>query len=69
MYEQIITEEHARDIALQEVPGDIQKVGMDLEYGIIFYKFTILTEDDKRFKVLVNARSGQVIGVREKSVD
>lgn len=69
MYERILTEEYARGIALKRVPGNIQKVSMDLEYGVMYYKFYILTEEDRRFKVKVNAKTGRVLRVKEKGND
>lgn len=66
VYEKIISEKHAQGIALQQVPGNIQDVDMELEYGVMYYEFYILTEDSKRFKVKVDAKSGEILRVIEK---
>lgn len=58
MFNLIISMPRAQRIALKRVPGTIQGEGMALKYGVMFYKFTILTEDNRRFKVEVNAKSG-----------
>ncbi|KKI91680.1 hypothetical protein WQ54_13240 [Bacillus sp. SA1-12] len=68
-YKKIISEKHAQGIALKRVPGNIQDVDMELEYGVMFYKFYILTEDSKRFKVEVDATSGKILRVKQKKQD
>jgi len=70
MYRLIISIQHAQRIALKKVPGTIQCEDMELKYGVMFYKFYILTEENKRFKVEVNAKTAKVLKVKElKSPD
>ncbi|WP_410981555.1 PepSY domain-containing protein [Bacillus cereus] len=65
MYERILMVDYAQGIALKRVSGNVERVKMSLIYGVMFYKFYISTEDNKRFLVEVDARSGNILGVRE----
>lgn len=69
MYERILTIDYAQGIALKQVPGNVERVKMSLIYGVMFYKFYISTEDNKRFLVEVDARSGKILGTREIKPD
>ncbi|MCI0766023.1 PepSY domain-containing protein [Bacillus sp. TL12] len=65
MYERILMVDYAQGIALKQVPGNVERIKMHLIYGVMFYKFYISAKDNKRFIVEVDARSGNVLGVRE----
>jgi uncharacterized membrane protein YkoI len=69
MYERILTMDHAQGVALEQVPGNVERVKMDLVYGVMFYKFYITTEENKRFLVEVDAKAGKVLRLKELKPD
>jgi uncharacterized membrane protein YkoI len=60
-----INTEAAIQIALQRVPGQVIKVELDYEYGILVYEIDILTQRGI-YEVHVNAATGQVLKVEKE---
>lgn len=64
---QRITKEQAQQIALQQVPGKIQHVDMDLENGVLVYEVFILTPENRIFEVEILAKSGKILKIEEEN--
>ncbi len=61
--EATISLETARQIALARVPGTVIESELDKEKGIVVYEFEIRDKDNKSFDVLVDAKTGAIVGV------
>ena len=55
--------EAARQIALARVPGKVVESELGKEKGKVVYEFEIRDKDNKSFDVLVDAKTGEVVGV------
>lgn len=60
-----INSEVAIEIALQQVPGQVIKVELDSENGIIVYEIYISTTYGI-YEVNVNARTGQIVKIERE---
>ncbi len=58
-----ITLEAARQIALARVPGTVTESELGKEKGKVVYEFEIRDKDNKSFDVLVDAKTGEIVGV------
>ncbi len=58
-----INSEAAIQIALQQVPGQVIKVELDYENGILVYEIGIRTSSGIIYEVHVNAFTGQILKV------
>lgn len=58
-----ISLEEARQTALARVPGTVIESELDKEKGKVVYEFEIRDKDKKTFDVLVDAVTGEIIGV------
>jgi len=58
-----ISVEEARQTALARVPGTVIESELDKEKGKVVYEFEIRDKDNKTFDVLVNAKTGEIVGV------
>ncbi|MGZ0051608.1 PepSY domain-containing protein [Brevibacillus gelatini] len=61
-----ITQEQARQIALQQVQGRVLHVELDTENGVLVYEFIILTDQNQVYEVEVNAETGKVMKVERE---
>jgi len=61
--EAVISLEAARQTALARVPGTVIESELDKEKGKVVYEFEIRDKDDKTFDVLVDAVTGEIVGV------
>ncbi len=59
-----ISSEAAIQIALQQVPGQVIKVELDYENGMLVYEIDILTPSGI-YEVYVHAVTGQILKVEE----
>ncbi len=57
-----INSEAAIQIALQQVPGQVIKVELDYEYGMLVYEIDIRTQSGV-YEVHVNANTGQILKI------
>jgi uncharacterized membrane protein YkoI len=67
IYRQRITKQQAQEIAIQQVPGKILHVDMDLENGVLVYEVFILTPENRIFEVEILAKSGKIIKIDEEN--
>ncbi|XHU88568.1 peptidase M4 [Lysinibacillus fusiformis] len=64
---QRISPQHAMQIAVQRVPGQIIHYGMDMENGTLIYELFILTAHNKIYEVEVNAKTGVIRKIEEEN--
>lgn len=64
-----ISLEEARQIALARVPGTVIESELDKEKGKVVYEFEIKDKDNKTFDVLVDAKTGEIVGVEAEDED
>jgi|SRR5690625_2696681 len=55
--------EEAIGIALEQVPGQVVKVELEHEQGILVYEVEILTQQGVKYEVAVDVNSGNVVSV------
>lgn len=58
-----ITVDEAIRIALQQVPGQVVKVELDRENGVLVYEVYIRTPGGRLYEVKVNAATGFIVEV------
>lgn len=51
-------------IALEQVPGEVVKVELEREGGMLFYEVDIVTGHGRKYEVIVNIDSGEIISVQ-----
>ena len=61
-----VTEEAAIKIALEQVPGTVEKVELDIENGTIVYEIEIRAEDGTEQEVDIDATTGDVVKVEHE---
>ncbi|MBA2735661.1 MAG: PepSY domain-containing protein, partial [Pyrinomonadaceae bacterium] len=49
--------------ALARVPGTVIESELDKEKGKVVYEFEIRDKDNKTFDVLIDAKTGEIVGV------
>ena len=64
-----LTEAQAIEIALVEVPGEVQEIELETEDGATVYEIEILGADGQAFEVEISADSGAVIEVEAEDDD
>lgn len=67
IYRQRITIQQAQEIALKQVPGQVQHVDMDLENGVLVYEIFILTPDNRIVEVEIIAKTGKILKVEQEN--
>lgn len=58
-----ISIEEAMNIALRQVPGEIVKVELEHEKGILVYEVDIVTAQGVKYEVVVDANTGTILAV------
>jgi uncharacterized membrane protein YkoI len=58
-----LTQEQVIEIALLEVPGDVQEIELERERGMMIYEIEILAADGLEMEVEINAQTGEVLEV------
>ncbi len=58
-----LTEAQIIEIALAEVPGEVQEVERERERGIIVYEVEILAEDGTEMELEIDAETGDILQV------
>ena len=61
-----LSEEQAIQIALLEVPGEVQEVELEREDGMQVYEIEIVSVDGIEFEVEIAADSGDVLEIEEE---
>ena len=64
-----ISVDQARQIALARVPGTVIESELGKEKGKVVYEFEIRDKDNKSFDVLVDAKTGEIVGVEADDED
>jgi uncharacterized membrane protein YkoI len=59
-----LTEEQIIEIALMEVPGEVQDIELERHRGMQVYEIEILAEDGVEMEVEIAAETGDVLKVR-----
>lgn len=62
-----ITAEQAVQIALQQVPGQVLHVDLDMENGLLVYEVFILTVQNIIYEVEINARTGVIVTIEQEN--
>lgn len=52
-------------LALRAVPGEVLEVELEREHGRLFYEIEILARSGRVRKVILNARTGALLGVED----
>lgn len=63
------TAEQARQIALAEVPGEVQETELEREDGMLVYEVEILTADGVEMEVEINADTGKILEVEAEDAN
>ena len=58
-----LTEAQAVEIALAEVPGEVQETELEREDGMKVYEIEILTADGVEMEVEINADTGEILEI------
>ncbi|MGM0710491.1 PepSY domain-containing protein [Brevibacillus parabrevis] len=61
-----ITEEQAKQIALQQIKGRVLHSEVYTENGVLVYEFIIMTDQNQVYEVEVNAETGKVMKVERE---
>ncbi|MCR2042681.1 PepSY domain-containing protein [Anaerosalibacter massiliensis] len=61
-----ISGSEAIEIALRHVPGEVLKVELDTENGILVYEITIRTYTGMYYEVKIDANTGEVIEIERE---
>ncbi len=64
-----ISLEEARQTALTRVPRTVIESELDMEKGKVVYEFEIRDKNNKTFDVLIDAKTGEVVGVEAEDED
>ena len=54
------------DIALRRISGTVLEAELETEDGVLTYKIDVLTDQGRKMRVRLNARSGEIIQVKER---
>lgn len=64
-----LTEAQAVEIALAEVPGDVQETELEREDGMQVYEVEILTADGVEMEIEIDANTGEILEVEAEDDD
>ena len=64
-----LSEEQAIEIALLEVPGEVQEIELEKEDGEMVYEIEILGADGQEFEIEIAAADGTIIEVEMEDDD
>lgn len=59
-----ISIDDAMAIALERVPGEVVKVELDTENGLLIYEVDIMNMQGVKYEVEIDARTGEVIKIK-----
>ena len=58
-----ISIEDAMSIAMEQIPGEIVKVELDTEDGILIYEVDIMTAQGIKYEMEIDAQTGRIVKV------
>ena len=64
-----LSEEQAIEIALLEIPGDVQEIELEKEDGALVYEIEILGDSGQEFEIEISADTGTVIEIEAEDDD
>lgn len=64
-----LTEAQAIEIALQNVPGEVQEIELEKEDGVMIYEIEVVKADGQEFEIEIAADSGTVLEVEAEDDD
>ena len=64
-----LSEEQAIEIALLEVPGEVEEIELEREDGMWVYEVEIMSADGQEYEVEIAADTGDVIEVEAEDED
>ena len=64
-----ITAMQAIEIALAEMPGEVEEVDRDRENGIAVFEVSIMTAENREFEVTINAETGDILQIEAEDDD
>ncbi len=56
----------AIQIALRYIPGEVLKVELDTEHGVLVYEITIRTSTGAVYEVKINANTGELLEIERE---
>lgn len=59
-----ISIEDAMYIALEQIPGEIVKIELDTENGILVYEVDIMTVQGMKYEMDIDAQTGRIIKIK-----
>ncbi len=59
-----ISIDDAMSIALERVPGEVVKVELDTEHGLLIYEVDIINMQGIKYEVEIDAQTGEVIKIK-----
>ena len=59
-----ISIEDAMSIALEQIPGEIVKVELDTEDGILVYEVDIMTAQGIKYEMEIDAQTGRIVKLK-----
>ena len=59
-----ISIEDAMSIALEQIPGEIVKVELDTENGLLVYEVDIMTAQGIKYEMEIDAQTGRIVKVK-----
>lgn len=64
-----ISADEARRIALERIGGEVVESELERENGRVVYEFEIKTAEGRYYEVVVDAGTGEIVGVEDESED
>lgn len=59
-----ISIDDAMSIALEQIPGEVVKVELDTENGILVYEVDIITMDSLKYEIEIDAQTGVIVKIK-----
>lgn len=59
-----ISIEDAMSIAMEQIPGEIVKVELDTEDGILVYEVDIMTAQGIKYEMEIDAQTGRIVKLK-----
>lgn len=59
-----ISIEDAMSIATEQIPGEVVKVGLDTENGVLIYEVEIVNAQGIKYEVEIDAQTGSILKMK-----
>ncbi len=59
-----ISIDDAMTIALEQIPGEVVKVELDTENGLLVYEVDIVTMEGLKYELEIDAQSGAIVKIK-----